>query len=248
MRQLQLFTSAELAGMRDRTASRNYSPERDEFRREHERHRTWGLVQRHGERLRRLRNGSCVSRAASTHVDSPPVDSTPHPPSASVSTPFEQEQRPALSGNNPANRESSGCGGTPADAAAPARKGQPARGKQGSGHDQAEPSQRLARAPEKPPLLESGRQAHSQTWSAVNAASTATHSLAAPQAPIDLISDIALRLAIHDQGISLGRPERCQPTPIRSARKHSDGTKHAMKDGYFIASGPRPSQAWVRAP
>jgi hypothetical protein len=42
MRQLQLFASAELAQMRDRTASRNYSPERDEFRREHERHRNWG--------------------------------------------------------------------------------------------------------------------------------------------------------------------------------------------------------------
>jgi hypothetical protein len=42
MRQLQLFTSAELGRMRDRTASRNYSPEKDEFRREHERHRAWG--------------------------------------------------------------------------------------------------------------------------------------------------------------------------------------------------------------
>ncbi|HEV7709548.1 MAG TPA: hypothetical protein VGP16_15220 [Asanoa sp.] len=41
MRQLQLFTSAELAGMRDRTAARNYSPEGEEFRREHERHRAW---------------------------------------------------------------------------------------------------------------------------------------------------------------------------------------------------------------
>jgi hypothetical protein len=37
MRQLQLFTSAALAKMRDRTASRNYSPAHDEFRREHER-------------------------------------------------------------------------------------------------------------------------------------------------------------------------------------------------------------------
>lgn len=42
MRQLQLFTPTELAGMRDRTASRNYSPGRDEFRRTHERHRQWG--------------------------------------------------------------------------------------------------------------------------------------------------------------------------------------------------------------
>jgi hypothetical protein len=55
MRQLQLFTTAELAKMRDRTASRNYSAERDEFRREHERHRAWGLTQRHAAKLRRAR-------------------------------------------------------------------------------------------------------------------------------------------------------------------------------------------------
>jgi hypothetical protein len=71
MRQLQLFTSAELAGMRDRTAARNYSPEGEEFRREHERHRAWGLIQRHNERLRRLRRNSSVS-AASTQGDHRP--------------------------------------------------------------------------------------------------------------------------------------------------------------------------------
>jgi hypothetical protein len=42
MRQLQLFTTAQLATMRDRTRSRKYSPQKDEFRREHERHRDWG--------------------------------------------------------------------------------------------------------------------------------------------------------------------------------------------------------------
>ncbi|PWK44158.1 hypothetical protein BC793_11233 [Actinoplanes xinjiangensis] len=40
--------------MRDRTASRNYSAERNEFRRQHERHRAWGLQRRHAEKLRRL--------------------------------------------------------------------------------------------------------------------------------------------------------------------------------------------------
>jgi hypothetical protein len=55
MRQLQLFTSSELARMRDRTASRNYSPERDQFRREHERHRSWGLARRQAEKLSRAR-------------------------------------------------------------------------------------------------------------------------------------------------------------------------------------------------
>ncbi|GID94085.1 hypothetical protein Adi01nite_34970 [Amorphoplanes digitatis] len=56
MRQLQFFTTSELAAMRDRTASRNYSPERDEFRRTHERHRAWGLTQRHARRLHQLRD------------------------------------------------------------------------------------------------------------------------------------------------------------------------------------------------
>jgi hypothetical protein len=56
MRQLQMFTTAELAVMRDRSASRNYSPAAEEFRREHERHRAWGLARRHAERLRRVRD------------------------------------------------------------------------------------------------------------------------------------------------------------------------------------------------
>lgn len=55
MRQLQLFTTTELAAMRDRTASRSYSPAGEAFRREHARHRAWGLSHRHAERLRRAR-------------------------------------------------------------------------------------------------------------------------------------------------------------------------------------------------
>jgi hypothetical protein len=54
MRQLQFFTSTQLAQLRDRSASRNYSPERDEFRREHERQRAWGLSQRYAAKQRRL--------------------------------------------------------------------------------------------------------------------------------------------------------------------------------------------------
>ena len=60
MRQLQLFTRAALAEMRDRTAARNYSPAREQFRREHTRHRTWGLIQRHGQRLARQHRKSCT--------------------------------------------------------------------------------------------------------------------------------------------------------------------------------------------
>ena len=55
MRQLELFSRAELAGMRDRSRARNYSASRDEFRRAHERHRVWGLQRRHAERLRQIR-------------------------------------------------------------------------------------------------------------------------------------------------------------------------------------------------
>lgn len=56
MRQLELFTRPQLAAMRDRTAARNYSPEGEKFRREHERHRAWGLKRRHAEKLRRIRD------------------------------------------------------------------------------------------------------------------------------------------------------------------------------------------------
>src|ERR1700750_869630 len=63
MRQLQLFSTAELARMRARTASRSYSPEAEEFRRNHERHRAWGLVRRHAERMRRLREAHLAALA-----------------------------------------------------------------------------------------------------------------------------------------------------------------------------------------
>jgi hypothetical protein len=58
MRQLQLFTSKQMAAMRDRTKARNYSPGGEEFRREHKRHRDWGLAQRHAQKLRRLRDSN----------------------------------------------------------------------------------------------------------------------------------------------------------------------------------------------
>ncbi|PRX25755.1 hypothetical protein CLV67_101475 [Actinoplanes italicus] len=55
MGQASLFGRAQISAMRDRTAARNYSPAREEFRREHERHRAWGLRRRHAEKLGRLR-------------------------------------------------------------------------------------------------------------------------------------------------------------------------------------------------
>jgi len=84
VRQLSLFDRATTTAMRDRTKSRNYSAERDQFRRDHERRRYWGLQRRHAEKLRRI------------HGDPPPPTiapeqprPTPTPPAvpAAVSTP-----------------------------------------------------------------------------------------------------------------------------------------------------------------
>lgn len=44
--------------MRDRSKARNYSPEGEEFRREHQRHRAWGLTQRYAQKRRRLQAGT----------------------------------------------------------------------------------------------------------------------------------------------------------------------------------------------
>ena len=62
MRQLQLFSGAEVAAMRDRTERRNYSPQGDAFRRDHKRRPAFGLEQRHALRARRLRDGELVSQ------------------------------------------------------------------------------------------------------------------------------------------------------------------------------------------
>jgi hypothetical protein len=76
--------------MRDRTAARNYSPAGEEFRREHQRHRDWGLTQRHAERLRRVRGADRDSRT-------PTVGGSAPEPVAPTSTPFNQAVRPTAS-------------------------------------------------------------------------------------------------------------------------------------------------------
>ena len=95
--QIGLFARAELATMRDRTRRRNYSAEAEEFRREHARHREWGLTQRHARKLSRLYgstanavavfqgcadeliSASCSARAAAS-TSSEPVG--PEPPAS----------------------------------------------------------------------------------------------------------------------------------------------------------------------
>ena len=54
MGQLQLFTPAQIAGMRDRTRGRNHSPEREQFRREQARRREVGLARRLAQKLYHL--------------------------------------------------------------------------------------------------------------------------------------------------------------------------------------------------
>jgi hypothetical protein len=135
VRQLQFFTSAEMAQMRDRTRSRNYSAERDEFRREHERHRAWGLQQRHARKLRRLRES-----AVNQH-DSKPSDGLQSSPAHPTSrpTPPEPSQAAQDSGMSPLpsdpgrqNTERStleaAASGVPQPGAELATAGQPADG------------------------------------------------------------------------------------------------------------------------
>jgi hypothetical protein len=82
MTQLSLFSQAELADMRDRTKSRNYSPERDAFRRDHQRRRDHGKAQRHAARIYQAFQQSCddevppipVVETTSTHRAVPPAD------------------------------------------------------------------------------------------------------------------------------------------------------------------------------
>ncbi|REF97335.1 hypothetical protein DFJ67_3332 [Asanoa ferruginea] len=96
MRQLQFFTTKELAVMRDRTASRNYSAAGDEFRREHQRHRAWGLGQRHAERLRQLRGTDRDPRSPTVSGNHP---GPAIPPVSEASTPPNQPPQATPSPN-----------------------------------------------------------------------------------------------------------------------------------------------------
>ena len=73
MRQLQFFTTTQLATMRNRSGARNHSPAAEAFRRTHQRHRAWGLSQRHAERLRRMTNSPAAQRPGPAHDERPPA-------------------------------------------------------------------------------------------------------------------------------------------------------------------------------
>lgn len=63
--------------MRDRSARRNHSPAAEQFRREHDRHRAWGLRRRHAERLRRIRTRADEVAQPGCRVPESGTDSRP---------------------------------------------------------------------------------------------------------------------------------------------------------------------------
>jgi hypothetical protein len=91
---MSLFGRAEITSMRDRTASRNYSAARDEFRREHERHRAWGLQRRHAEKLRRIRGAVSAGRSVPARPD-PPASPLTLPDTREVSAASGSAARPS---------------------------------------------------------------------------------------------------------------------------------------------------------
>src|SRR5690242_9603881 len=87
--QLGLFSREQMSAMRDRTRARNWSPEKDEFRREHARRRAWGLAQRHGLKRMRLRREERLAREA----DSRPTESQGQPSCDAGAGPAARDRR-----------------------------------------------------------------------------------------------------------------------------------------------------------
>jgi hypothetical protein len=127
MAQLTLFPTRHL---RDRRLRRNYSAQADEFRREHERHRAWGLARRHARRLRQLTEtetvvgtgtgtgvGTVAGAGAETGAESagPQLgDLLPLIPSAAVDQhdlePARPDEQADGSGQGGSGQESARCG------------------------------------------------------------------------------------------------------------------------------------------
>jgi hypothetical protein len=112
--------------MRDRMRARNYSPERERFRREHERHRAWGLARRHEEKLRRIRESRGEDQSAAIDSRSPNPSRAPRPVtspgSASVVWPRTAQGGPGGSPGSASvvrpSRVPAGPGGLPGSASA----------------------------------------------------------------------------------------------------------------------------------
>jgi hypothetical protein len=144
MAQLELFSRSQIAAIRDRTASRNYSPAQEAFRREHERHREWGLRQRHGRRLMYLRMyGEAVAPADRTISRPPTQNPTPAPAPPSEPT---YDTRPTVAASHPDGREPTHGRDTESSEAHPADEtSSAAAAHQDTPAGQAEPIDRLER-------------------------------------------------------------------------------------------------------
>ncbi|SNY42565.1 hypothetical protein SAMN05421748_106306 [Paractinoplanes atraurantiacus] len=92
--QIGLFSREQMSAMSDRTLSRKWSPGNDADRRELDRRRKWGLAQRHGFKLFRLRMEEGYRRAQQAASPQPQVTSPPPQPQAPASDP--QATTPAL--------------------------------------------------------------------------------------------------------------------------------------------------------
>ena len=121
MPQLEFFSRSQLASWRDRTASRNYSAERDQFRRDHARHREWGLRQRHGRRSMYLRIYGDIAPPFDRDTNCPAYE--PSAPPASAAAP--ELPAEASSGNVSCRRELAHAD-PPGGEAAPANQTAPA--------------------------------------------------------------------------------------------------------------------------
>jgi hypothetical protein len=117
-----LFSRAELAGMRDRTRRRNYSAEGEEFRREHERRRVWGLRQRYARKEIRL-YGSTANAAAAYQRRVDELTSPPAADQAAGSAPVEPVQpEPVVPAAGPAEPPESETMSDPTESEAVASK------------------------------------------------------------------------------------------------------------------------------
>ena len=131
MGQLSMFSRAELSAMRDRTARRNYSAAAEEFRREHQRRRSWGLMRRQEEKLGlprgSLRPALTARSSSPTALCRPefPSSPTPPPPSAYPSSSTPPAPSAYLSSGTPPvppdHRSSSPSGLSPSPADPPSR-------------------------------------------------------------------------------------------------------------------------------
>jgi hypothetical protein len=147
--QMSLFSRGELAGMRDRTRARNYSAEAEKFRRDHERHRAWGLRQRHARKLARAGWGASTAWAAVTAGEdqqrqAAPVIAAPSQPAGSAASQLAPAAAPSA-GRSPGETplSSQHVSGAPASS-----KPQPVPSSPGPANTQVAPGSPAAASPQ----------------------------------------------------------------------------------------------------